>query len=89
MQRRRSRTAPPPDDTLPAIFTVRAAEVIEANKIERDAWIIFLRWCHQVPEGTKVELLRNGKLCAWLNAAGTRVSIAVQSLHAAPPALLA
>jgi hypothetical protein len=73
MARKRHPTEPPPA-TLPAIYTVRAEDKIEPNRIERDAWTVFLSWCHQVPEGTKVELLRNGKVCAWLTAAGTRVS---------------
>jgi len=85
---RRKRGTLPPASILPTIYSVRADGRIEADKNERDAWSIFLRWCHQLPEGTKVEMLRDGKVCAWLTA-GTRERVAVKSPHAAPPTILA
>lgn len=66
----RKRTLPPLAD-LPAVFAVRAEDRIESNKVERDAWNLFLKWCSQVPEGTKVELLKHDRVIAWLQAAGT------------------
>jgi hypothetical protein len=71
MTRKRFRTTPPPAGQLPAIFSVKAEDRVEANQIERDAWQLFLKWCSQVPQGTKVELLRHDKVIARLTAAGT------------------
>lgn len=85
---RRKRATLPPASNLPTNYAVRADDRTEANKNERDAWALFLRWCHQLPEGTKVEMLRDGKVCAWLTA-GTRERAGVESPHAAPPTILA
>lgn len=62
-------------------FSVRSEEMLEVSLSESDAWTTFLRWCVTVPTGTKVELLRNNKVTAWLNASGTPRVRGVLSLH--------
>ena len=69
MTRKRSLT--PPVGDLPAIFSVKSEDRVEANKIEREAWQLFLKWCSSVPQGAKVELLRHDRVIAKLTAAGT------------------
>ena len=84
----KKRSVSPPRE-LPPIFAVRADDKLEANKDEREAWALFLRWCSRVPEGTRVELLRHAKVIAFLQSAGTRPSRVVLSGHDAPAAAVA
>jgi hypothetical protein len=80
MARKRPRTVPP-SHLVPADFTVKAEDKIEANQIEHDAWSMFLKWCSAVPGGTKVELMRGDRVVAWLTTVGAPSPLGCRAMY--------
>jgi hypothetical protein len=73
----------------PAVYSVRIDDKVAVDKNEHEAWGLFLKWCAHVTHGTRVELLKDTKVVARLESAGTRPSHVVLSGHDAPAAAVA